>query len=412
MIESAEQVNQLTKNRIIDSLARTLQQHPAADLTNLLEEHARAYAHLRLSLAALSQKKGNARGAESESGGSDGFGFPIPCCEDDEVSSILLKDGAINVDYALDARILRLAFPDHPEENHAQRTVPSFPTEGGLSEKQFAAGLDTAFQHGEILWRLFETVVIGLGPSVVVKVGISLDPDGITNLQYINDHVPSVPAPSFLGSISCGRWSYVFMSRGRGVTLESMWPDLSTDDKLGVQMQLSVIFRNLRCGSDVDETPKAPHLGSFSSTICKDTRRNQRVSAVPIDSEGSFNDFLVEAPPRRTTPASVRMLRPSMRDDHAVVMTHADLHPRNIMAEWVTVPGESGGEARKQCVITSILDWEMAGWYPAYWEFVKALCNASPRGPLADWPTYLPTDAIGTWPVEYALDSLIGRWLG
>lgn len=196
-----------------------------------------------------------------------------------------------------------------------------------------------------------------------------------------------------------------------------------------MQDQLNQIFHDLRLGptasqelkrdtahnrkektSASSEAPShAPHIGSFVSAVCKDTRRAQRVSSCPLLEEAAFNDFLVEAPPRRSTPASIRMLRPVMKDDHAIVITHANLHPRNIMVELVgdVEPGQA-----RRCTVTCILDWEMAGWYPAYWEFVKAMCNAAPRGPLADWPEYLPTPAIGTWPVKYALDNLIGRWLG
>jgi aminoglycoside phosphotransferase len=43
---------------------------------------------------------------------------------------------------------------------------------------------------------------------------------------------------------------------------------------------------------------------------------------------------------------------------HGIVFTHGDLRPRNIIV--------------KNGRITAIVDWEMAGWYPDYWEFVKA----------------------------------------
>ncbi|KID95611.1 phosphotransferase enzyme family protein, partial [Metarhizium majus ARSEF 297] len=89
-----------------------------------------------------------------------------------------------------------------------------------------------------------------------------------------------------------------------------------------------------------------------------------------------------------------------MRADHDLVATHADLHPRNIMVEWDT---EEGGSLH----ITAIINWELAGWYPEYWEFVKALHTVDTKGALADWYEYLPTAAIGSWPTEFSLDLLI-----
>ncbi|CAG8285396.1 unnamed protein product [Penicillium nalgiovense] len=42
---------------------------------------------------------------------------------------------------------------------------------------------------------------------------------------------------------------------------------------------------------------------------------------------------------------------------HAIVFTHGDLNPRNILAE--------NGK------ITGIVDWENAGFFPEYWEYTK-----------------------------------------
>lgn len=43
---------------------------------------------------------------------------------------------------------------------------------------------------------------------------------------------------------------------------------------------------------------------------------------------------------------------------HGIVFTHGDLRPANIIV--------------KDGRVTAIIDWEMAGWYPDYWEFAKA----------------------------------------
>lgn len=43
---------------------------------------------------------------------------------------------------------------------------------------------------------------------------------------------------------------------------------------------------------------------------------------------------------------------------HGIVFTHGDLRPDNIIV--------------KDGRITGIIDWEMSGWYPDYWEFAKA----------------------------------------
>ncbi|KAL2839095.1 hypothetical protein BJY01DRAFT_237209 [Aspergillus pseudoustus] len=47
---------------------------------------------------------------------------------------------------------------------------------------------------------------------------------------------------------------------------------------------------------------------------------------------------------------------------HPIVFSHGDLKHQSIMVE--------GGR------ITGFLDWELAGWYPDYWDFTSALRSA------------------------------------
>jgi aminoglycoside phosphotransferase (APT) family kinase protein len=49
-----------------------------------------------------------------------------------------------------------------------------------------------------------------------------------------------------------------------------------------------------------------------------------------------------------------QFLRNMMKHNHGIVFAHGDLHPGNILIH----------DGR----VAAILDWEMAGWYPEYWE--------------------------------------------
>lgn len=88
------------------------------------------------------------------------------------------------------------------------------------------------------------------------------------------------------------------------------------------------------------------------------------------------------------------MIRSAMRDDHRLIMTHGDLHPRNIMVKWeVDGRGSAPDQTESKIRVTAPLDWELSGWYPEHWEFVKALSTIKAHGKLSDWLEYLPTDA-------------------
>jgi aminoglycoside phosphotransferase (APT) family kinase protein len=52
-------------------------------------------------------------------------------------------------------------------------------------------------------------------------------------------------------------------------------------------------------------------------------------------------------------------------------MTHGDLHPRNIMVKWEGAKDEGDGHGGGNRIrVTALIDWELSGWYPEYWEFV------------------------------------------
>jgi thiamine kinase-like enzyme len=56
--------------------------------------------------------------------------------------------------------------------------------------------------------------------------------------------------------------------------------------------------------------------------------------------------------------------RQGLPDDSPVFFTHADLNLVNII-----VSSPDDGPAR----VLAIIDWHQSGWYPAYWEYCKAL---------------------------------------
>ncbi|KAK4184851.1 hypothetical protein QBC35DRAFT_525303 [Podospora australis] len=254
--------------------------------------------------------------------------------------------------------------------------------------------LNKAIKHGEVLWELHGKYVLAIGEAAVVKISHGpVDSDIIGNLHYINTYAPQVPTPTLLRALTSGNRTYLFMTMAAGVTLESIWPELSSLQKLSVQSQLNEILSVLRSNKVPDTTPLAgrvaPRIGTFTHGTCRDTRRLQRVANGPICNESEFNDFCSDQ--MKSTTSWVRMIRSLMKDGHRVVRTHGDLHPRNIMVEWVLQENKASD----------------------YWEFVNVLSTVDPKSPgLADWCDYLPTEAIGSWPVEFSLDCLISRWLG
>lgn len=260
----------------------------------------------------------------------------------------------------------------------------------------------------------YGTSVLDLGSSVAVKMGPCVNTDHVPTFQYIKNQAPSLPVPDILGILKTDQQTYFFMSWAPGVSLDTVWCELVPSQKLTVQHQLSYILRILRMIPRPQELAEAA-LGGGLPARCKDVRRSERIATGQIKTEAEFNDFLCSEPGRFNTPW-IKMIRSFMRDDHTIVMTHGDMYPRNIMVtrDGATSIGDHSnpGNERQDIRISSIIDWEMMGWYPEHWEFVEALNTIGLKSTLFDWCDYLPTEAIGTWPNEYAIDLLINRWSG
>ncbi|KAI4665178.1 uncharacterized protein J4E88_010626 [Alternaria novae-zelandiae] len=390
---AVREARSLANEATLSQLTSMVSHDPAADISEVLKRESTAYPRL---VDELAEAFNSSPVDESHN--------------DDHQPSVatglldLLVDGSVKVTHSLDQSVLNLVHPAS-ECDEVLNHIP----------KEMAAAFNQLIRGGKILFQLHDTFVIELGPSHVVKVAQSLDPDHIDNIQYVATHVPKLPIPHCLGVLRSDQRTCLFMSRATGTTLESVWPDLSTTQKTSVQEQLNSLFRLLRTPT-AEDSGSGVRLGSFTSGLCKDLRRNQRISSAPLRTEAEFNDFLLQHPNKTVTPC-VEMLRSSMKDDHRIVMTHGDLHPRNNMvilevSQAIPVQVEVMHTEHKVVRVSSIIDWEAAGWYPESWEFVKAVSMIDPRGPLSDWIDFLPTDAIGYFPMEFSIDRLLDQWLG
>ncbi|KAF8584452.1 kinase-like protein [Ramaria rubella] len=246
---------------------------------------------------------------------------------------------------------------------------------------------------GVPIWEGCSRAVIQVGENVVVKVAQHLDPDEHRVLQFLEEHVPNVAAPRALGLITVGSTSFMFMTMIPGTTLETRWPSLSPEAKTLIRR---VLDENLIALRELELPRGAPFGSPIGRRVCKDVRRDERVSASPIYNESHFNDFLLDSPTSRAAPSYKNWLHSMLHANHRIVFSHADLHPRNVMV----VDGLSG-----IVELSGILDWEASGFYPEYWEQLKAMNTRSIKD-MSDWWDYLPPSILG-YDHELMLDRVI-----
>jgi len=172
-----------------------------------------------------------------------------------------------------------------------------------------------------------------------------------------------------------------------GRTLEEMWPDMSMEEKQAICQQLQGILQTMRSIQSGTGT-----IGSCSGGIVRDCRRISEYTSGPLSDEGSFNNSVCDL--NKNTPKTIRSaLARRLRTDHRIVFTHGDLTQHNIIV--------------KDNKIVGLVDWEYAGWYPEYWEYVKFFERYSKN---KDWKDYATRIFPQTYDDELVDFQAIARW--
>ncbi|KAL9622068.1 MAG: hypothetical protein Q9160_003567 [Pyrenula sp. 1 TL-2023] len=253
---------------------------------------------------------------------------------------------------------------------------------GAYSQEKVLGGIHKAIQNGQVLWQSkasSNNKVIKCGDHIAMKIIPEiLDTTEFTGLQYVNANFPDVPAPRPLGVISCGNYSYLFTSYVQGVSLDTIWSTLDERQKGHISAELDNILEKLRHQS----FPTGTSLGGVGGEGCRDARRYVRASQVPITSVSDFIAWLLSNP-RFGGAVYVEVLRRLWQaQDTSIVFTHGDFQHCNIMVE------ERGDGVYR---VTGLIDWERSGFYPDWYECLKATHNLSPTESKDDWSLFLPS---------------------
>ncbi|EPE33670.1 Protein kinase-like (PK-like) [Glarea lozoyensis ATCC 20868] len=146
--------------------------------------------------------------------------------------------------------------------------------------------------------------------------------------------------------------------------------------------QQSILVGQLRGYLDELREIDGTIIGTVDGGPCNDQvfESDEKNNYGPYETEEAFNEGIAAA--MRTfsggifTEMVVDMVKALPK--HNIVLTHGDIAPRNIIV--------------RDGKIVAILDWELSGFYPEYWEYVKAL--------------YLPSWDTG-WIQERAVDKVM-----
>ena len=225
------------------------------------------------------------------------------------------------------------------------------------------------------------TTVVRVGQHFAVKFGLGQDLREAETMRYVRKHCSNVLVPKVYGTLvdeSTGH-HFIVMEYLAGETLEKCLPFLDTAEKAEVCRQLKCALEELR------GLPSPGYIGSVRRSSCMDSifwtpPPVDPPSSGPFDTESEMNEGILKCLARTESASYITFLRSLVQTtlrDHRVCFAHADLQAKNIMITRTprkVASGTTGGDQTCETdVKVYIIDWEMAGWYPEYWEF----CNAS-----------------------------------
>ncbi|KAG6995853.1 hypothetical protein G7Y79_00041g078050 [Physcia stellaris] len=218
-----------------------------------------------------------------------------------------------------------------------------------------------------------------INPTTVVKTSEAVRMTEAASMRFVGE-ITSIPVPKVSDAFveEESKNVCIVMEYINGRPLDQVWDSYNKTQKDQIVEKLKQYMAELR------RIP-GTFIGSVDGTHCNDQFFDQNPKSYgPFDSEKSFNDGLIRAIQARGlntwTEMVVRFIQALPK--HEIVFTHNDLAPRNILVREGNVVG--------------ILDWEFSGFYPQYWEYVKALY----------WP-----DWQSSWIKEKVVDRILQPYL-
>ncbi|KAL2126803.1 hypothetical protein VTI74DRAFT_215 [Chaetomium olivicolor] len=180
------------------------------------------------------------------------------------------------------------------------------------------------------------------------------------------------------------REGWILMERLPGVELGVAWPEMTEAARVETIGQLRSFFKELH----QLRPPGNGWVGSCSGGPAYDHRLNNRTTCGPFPTVGDFHDYLVAPLKECPRPEWVSKYRSRLPDTHEIQFAHADLSWENILLDPKT--GRVNG----------ILDWEMAGFWPAWWEYRKALFGSRSQ----PWWSQILKEVMAEYPEETEAD--------
>ncbi|KAH8205368.1 hypothetical protein TruAng_000447 [Truncatella angustata] len=211
-------------------------------------------------------------------------------------------------------------------------------------------------------------------PSSLIKTGSLVSPSEAANMELVRSLQTNIAVPKVLGVWQAHEtgWWCIKMSYIEGVSLEKVYDTLDDEEKECIAKQLKQFLKRIRTRTSkvaiaaADTMPSHDQMLQNYQTVY---RNEEEFRSHIVD---GFLDRVGEDSIFGNVDTEVEKIAEELRclnveDTYNFVFTHGNFTPRNVLI--MPRPMDHGGPK-----VVGILDWSQAGYYPVYWEYVKAHC--------------------------------------
>lgn len=233
----------------------------------------------------------------------------------------------------------------------------------------------------------------------IVKAGPYVHLTEGATIEFIAQNT-SIPVPRVYCSFVHRNRAYIVMTRIRGNDIPTAWQKLSEQSRQRVFDQLRSMIQEMRLLKPPPGTGIESCVGG-SLRDSRNPRSNPRFG--PFKTIQEFHIWLREGfQPSQIEGRENDSDWQGVRDMAAAqdkswpppVFTHADLNPFNILISGDRVVG--------------LVDWELSGWYPNYWEYTSVWLGSATR---IEWRNTIDR-LLEPFPDELKMEAIRQKWWG
>lgn len=249
-------------------------------------------------------------------------------------------------------------------------------------------------------YKSAQRTIVVTSPGIIVKYGRFVREREGQALLFL-EHI-DVPTPRLYAMFKDDGETFLVMEYFEGDSLETLWEDLTDEHKDEIMNELRSIFIRLRkvpcpwpfkfCGID---GRAMPHHLFYSPT------KDQRITGPFADERALVNGLILRykdiCSHNQHFLSKARFYErhwPDHLQSHGAVLTHGDIQKKNIVLV----------KSKDQADRIIIVDWEDAGWFPDYWEYLMAHMTFGLWSD--DWSDKIEK-ALPAWPAETAMMGMI-----